>query len=88
MESRKIDKQDYEHIMESDIPDVQKLLQSFESILVQVIGHTEAEIEIARAMQDEDARIKEQIKMETVKFTRGILRHSYLRITGRKDWDE
>ncbi|MBN1135247.1 MAG: hypothetical protein JXM73_01590 [Anaerolineae bacterium] len=77
-----------ERILASDLPDLEKVVGAFDCITQFVIGHAEAEIELARAIQDHEQVIKTQIKKETMAHARSILAHCYLRATGRRPWDE
>jgi hypothetical protein len=76
-----------EAIVRSDRPDVVKLAQSFDTITRQIITHSEKEIEVLRALHDQEAVVKEQIKMETIKHARSILEECYQRVTGRREWN-
>jgi hypothetical protein len=80
--------EEVERILESDLPDLEKLAQAFDCITEFIIAHAEGEIELAQAMQDREQRVKTQIKMETMKHARSIFGHVYLRIAGRRPWDE
>jgi len=39
-------------------------------------------------MQDREKLVKEQIKMEMMKFVRSMFNDCYYRATGRRAWDE
>jgi hypothetical protein len=75
-------------IVKSDRPDIVKLALSFDEITGRIIANSERDIELWRALHDQEAIIKEQIKMETLKHARTILQECYHRVTGRKDWNE
>ena len=79
---------DFDAILASDRPDIDKLAWAFERITGDIIGFADQEIEVAKALQDREAKIKAQIKMETLKYARYIFAMNYLRITGRRVWDE
>jgi hypothetical protein len=86
MEADMIEKLD--KIARSDRPDVVKLALSFDEIVGRILANSERDIEIWRALHDQEAVIKEQIKMETLKHARTILQECYQRVTGRRDWNE
>lgn len=46
------------------------------------------EIELAKAMQDRESLVKQQIKMETIRTAREIFAQGYQIATGTKAWDE
>jgi hypothetical protein len=75
-------------IVRSDRPDIVKLALSFDEIVGRIIANSERDIEVWRALHDQEAVIKEQIKMETLKHARTILQQCYQRVTGRRDWNE
>ncbi len=77
-----------ERILASDLPDLDKLTQSFDCITAFVIGHAQADIELARALQDHEELLKTQIKKETMAHARSIFEHCYRRVTGRRPWHE
>jgi hypothetical protein len=86
MEADMIEKLD--KIARSDRPDVVKLALSFDEIVGRILANSERDIEIWRALHDQEAVIKEQIKTETLKHARTILQECYQRVTGRRDWNE
>jgi hypothetical protein len=75
-------------IVRSKRPDVVRLVLSFDEITSQIITQSESEIEVLRALHDQDGVVKEQIKMETLKHARAILQHCFQLVTGRRDWNE
>lgn len=75
-----------ERIMASDLPDVEKIARAFDCITAFVMGHAQAEIELARALQDHDQALKTQIKKETMAYARSIFEFCYRRIAGRRPW--
>jgi len=79
---------EFDQIIKSDLPDIEKLARAFDWVTGQVVSHAHLEIELARAMQDKESVIKHQIKMETLKFARGVFDDCYRRIVGRRAWDE
>ncbi len=77
-----------DEIFNSDQAEIEKLAQALEWITGQHIEHGELEIELFRAMQDKQALVKEQIKLSTIKYMRGVFNECYQRATGRRAWDE
>ena len=77
-----------ERILAADLPDLEKITQAFECITGFVVGHAQAEIELARALQDREEVLKTQIKRETMTHARSIFEHCYRRVTGRRPWHE
>ena len=77
-----------ERILASDLPDLDKLTQAFDCITAFVVGHAQAEIELARALQDHEELLKTQIKKETMAYARSIFEHCYRHVTGRRLWHE
>ena len=75
-------------IFRSDRAEIEKLAQAFEWITGQHIYHGELEIELLRAMHDEEMLVKEQIKLSTIKYLRGVFNDCFQRATGRRAWDE
>jgi hypothetical protein len=75
---------EYEQILGSKLPDVEKLARAFLSILNQSIVYAEHEIELRKALNDEQGLIKEQIKRDTLKYSEDILAFCFYRTTGRK----
>ena len=77
-----------DEIIQTDLPDIEKLAQTFVWITSRNIEHAEHEIELARAIGDQESVIRGQIKMETMKHVRSIFQDCYLRVTRRRAWDE
>ncbi len=75
-------------IQRSDRSEVDKMREYFERVTAQIIDFTGKEIELAKAMQDREALVKVQIKLETMKTARSIFAQGYQIATGRKISDE
>jgi hypothetical protein len=75
-------------IQGSDQPEIDKLKAVFGRQTAQIVEYAEKEIELARAMQDDDTLVKVQVKMETMKMARKLFGFGYQIATGRKAWDE
>ncbi len=71
-----------------DIPDIDKLCQFFDDVTRAIVTHAHREIELARAMQDDEAVLKVQIKMSTMRHVRSIFSTGYQMITGKEAWDD
>jgi hypothetical protein len=77
-----------ERIRESDLTDLDKIALCFEQITGQIIAEGQREIELARAMQDEEAVVRTQIKTSTLNHARDILQTCYRTMLRRSAWDE
>ena len=73
---------------DSNITDVEKLSRAFEHVTSNIIRHGESEIEIARAMQDEEALVKEHVKVSTLRHARTIFSDCYQFMVGVDPWEE
>jgi len=73
-----------ERILTSDLPDLDKISQAYDCITTFVIGHAQAEIEQARALQDPMQVLKTQVKRDTMAYARSIFEHCNRRVTGRR----
>lgn len=71
-----------------DIPDIDKLCQFFDDVTGAIVEHAHREIELARAMQDDEAVLKVQIKMSTMRHARSIFATGYQMIVGKEAWDD
>ena len=79
---------DYRQIFQSDLPEMEKLVQGFKWATDQMIRFSEAELEVLRALEDRQELVKAQVKISTLKFAQHIFADNYLMATGRKAWDE
>lgn len=79
---------DYQEIFKQDLPEIEKLTQGFDWLTRMYIASYQNQVELAHAMQDNEALVKEQIKMEIMKFVRGMFNDCHFRATGRSAWDE
>jgi hypothetical protein len=75
-------------IQQSDQPETDKLKEYFGQITAEIVAYARGEIELARAMQDRDELVKQQVKMETIKTAREVFAQGYQIATGRRAWDE
>jgi hypothetical protein len=67
--------------------DIEKLAYCFGWITGSICEHTQEEIEIGKAMKDEDTVLKQQIKLAVIKHARSIFQDCHLLATGKKAWD-
>lgn len=77
-----------QEIAERDLPDIEKLAQAFNLLTRRYVEHAQNEIELHRAMGDEESMIKERIKSGVMESARGIFQDCYRVIAGRSAWDE
>ena len=79
---------EFNEIIEADLPEVEKLAQAFGWVTNHWVERAQKEIELARAINDRETLVKEQIKTEMMKFARSIFQDCHVRVTGRRAWDE
>jgi hypothetical protein len=77
-----------DEIFASKGTDIDKLAQAFAWITHTEMEHSRQEIELLRAISDKEELVKEQVKSSTLEHARSIFHFCYLRITGKKAWDE
>jgi hypothetical protein len=77
-----------EDILATDLPDIQKLASVFRWITDVHIQNSELEIELQKALGDEDALVKEQIKQSVFVHVQAIFQQSHLLVMKRRAWDE
>jgi hypothetical protein len=75
-------------IVASDLADLDKVLEAFGAITSSYIEGAEREIDLARAMGDQESLVRRQIKMETIKHARHILNDCTMLVTRRRGLDE
>jgi hypothetical protein len=68
---------EFNRIMASDLPEVERLRAGFAWITDQIVADAEREVELLRAMGDREALVKEQIKLSTVRHLRGLFEQCY-----------
>jgi hypothetical protein len=79
---------DIRALLASDLPDTEKLARAFAAITAKVSDSARRDIELSLAMGDREAKVKHQVRLETMETARKIFRGCYLQVTGRKAWDE
>jgi len=74
----------FEAILSSNLPELEKLTHAYQFILQEQIAYSRREIELQNAIGDEQALVKEKIKLGVMQYTNDIFAFCYLRVTGRK----
>jgi len=82
------DAQRLDEILNTDLPDIERLAQAFGWITNRGVERAEHEVELARAVGDQELVVREQIKMEMMKHARSIFQDCYQRVTRKRAWDE
>jgi hypothetical protein len=72
----------------SDLPDLDKVAAAFDFVINEHVEHIQHDIELARAMKDQEAVIREQIKHETIKYARKVFSDCCTIFVGRRALDE
>ena len=78
----------FRKIKESDLPEEEKVAKAFDWMTRRALAYTEKEIELTRAMKDEEALIRKQIQLEMTKTIRSMFQDCFRAVLGRKAWDE
>lgn len=79
---------EYQEIFKKDLTETEKFTQGFDWLTRMYLDSYRNQVELARAMQDNESLVKEQIKIEMMKFVRGMFNDCHYRATGRRAWDE
>jgi hypothetical protein len=82
-----MDMQAFNAVLESDLPEIEKLAKTFEMVTGMYIEDYERQVDLLRSVKERDALVKEQIKLELMKHARGIFADCYFRVAGRRPWD-
>jgi len=77
-----------EAILDSDLSDIQKLAKVFHWITDFYIDNSSRELELYKALGDQESLVREQIKQSVFKHAQSIFQQSHLLVTKRKAWDE
>ena len=72
----------------SDLPEADKGAQAFDWVTSRYVENGRHEVDLARAMKDQESLVKEQIKLSLMEHTRGIFQTCFKHVTGREAWDE
>ena len=78
----------FDEILASDGTDMEKLARAFGGLTDFIIEDAMRQVELARASQDREEAVKQQIKLETMKHARRLFGTCYLNIAGKRAWDE
>ncbi|MBN1249995.1 MAG: hypothetical protein JXC32_20190 [Anaerolineae bacterium] len=74
-----------QRILDSDQDDMQRFVAAFDWLTRRIIEVAENEIELARAMRDQETVVKQQIKLQTLRTARDVFQTCYLRVTGARN---
>lgn len=77
-------KERFDAIIASDAGDLDKLARAFGGLTGFIIDDSKRQVELARASQDKDETVKQQIKLETMKHARKLFATCYWHITGER----
>jgi hypothetical protein len=72
--------------MVRDLSEIEQLADIFGAVTGNSLDEPQRQAEVARAIHDDEALVKEQIKMEVLKAVRQIFQVNYQRITGDEAW--
>ena len=75
---------EFEAIIASNLPEAEKVARAYQWIIDDQIAHSRNEIELLKALGDQENLIKEQIKLGVIEYTAGIFAFCYQQATGRK----
>jgi hypothetical protein len=73
----------FKEILQTGLSDIEKLTRAFTWLSEQEIRRGKEEIELLRAIGDQEALVKEQIKVCTLKHSRELFSYCYQLVTGR-----
>jgi hypothetical protein len=73
-----------DQIIDEELPDMEKLAKAFEWLTGQTMEHHSREIEVLQALGDEEALIKERIKLGMVKAVREQFQYCYMLVQRKK----
>ena len=79
---------EFKEILATDVSDVEKLARMFDWVTGRIVAHSQLEIDMARAMNDKDELVKQQIKLSTIRHARDIFNMCHQHLTGENAWDE
>jgi hypothetical protein len=79
---------DIQKIARQDLPEIEKLAQAFDLVTSSYIANARNEVELLRALGDEENLIKERIKSGVMENARSIFLDCYRVVTGRSAWHE
>ncbi len=74
---------EFEDILASDLPEVEKVARAYRWIIEDQMAHSRNEIELLKALGDQEKLVKEQIKLGMFEYTSDIFAFCYQQATGR-----
>jgi len=78
--------EEFERIIASDLPQMDKLAQAFDVLTSMYVDSYANQVDLLRAVKDQEALVKEQIKLELMRFSRVLFADCYFRVTGKRPW--
>jgi hypothetical protein len=66
-----------EEIIQRDDPEIERLKAAFEHVTDSILETGARELELARALGNEQDVVKTHVKIETIRHARSILEHCY-----------
>ncbi|MBE2220021.1 MAG: hypothetical protein IAF02_00690 [Anaerolineae bacterium] len=74
----------------TDLTELEKIVQAFDLVTKTAISYSTHEIEIALALGDKETAVKERIKSGGIHISRGMFEYCYREITGSREaiWHE
>jgi hypothetical protein len=64
-------------IIGADLPEIDKLVQVFNQITGRILEHGQGEIDVLRALGDQEGLVRVQVKLSTVEHCRSVLLQCY-----------
>lgn len=77
-----------QEIFASSSSDVEKLAQAYDALTRRYLYEYNNQIELLKAMQDEENLLKERIKHGMLNSARGMFSYCYHRLTGSPAWKD
>ncbi|HEX3052324.1 MAG TPA: hypothetical protein VHP83_16810 [Aggregatilineaceae bacterium] len=74
-------------IKDADLPAANKIARAFDLITTQTLTHFDHDIDLSRALHDQDKLIQDQIKRDTLAHAREIFNFCYRFMLGGDAWD-
>jgi hypothetical protein len=78
----------FNKLKSSDLPPAAKVRRAFEWVVNGYLEQGEGEIQVLKAMGDQQSLVKEQIKLSTMQHTLDIFHHCYQYMVGGSVGDE
>ncbi len=74
-------------IKQADLTDADRLARAFDVVTRRILSLYEQDVELARALQDAELLVKNQIKLEMLKTSRQVFEQCYRFMLGGSPWD-